>query len=166
MLGTVPDTDRIGSRALGPGTARNAVGDGGATRAGGSSALCVLPFPTSKVSFRSPLASGAPNERLRLATGSAREDALCSASPFARAFPATRWRRDTEFFSTSHVVLVLARRRLGGEKSESVPDSSKSAAVRDTSRGPNESSSSEDDNVAIADIARRALRLLGDARAP
>ena len=53
-------------------------------------------------------------------------------------------------------------------KSESVPDSSKSAAVRDTSRGPNESSSSEDDNVAIADIARagRSEGRPGDARAP
>ena len=54
-------------------------------------------------------------------------------------------------------------------KSESVPDSSKSAAVRDTrSFGPNENSSSEDDNVAIADIAR-AARSEGrakDARAP
>jgi hypothetical protein len=54
-------------------------------------------------------------------------------------------------------------------KSESVPDSSKSAAVRDTrSFGPNENSSSEEDNVAIADITR-AARSEGrakDARAP
>jgi hypothetical protein len=54
-------------------------------------------------------------------------------------------------------------------KSESAPDSSKSAAVRDTrSFGPNENSSSEEDNVAIADITR-AARSEGrakDARAP
>ena len=72
------------------------------------------------------------------------------------------------FFPASSSEALFSPDDDSAGKSESVPDSSKSAAVRDTSRGPNESSSSEDDNVAIADIARagRSEGRPGDARAP